>query len=80
MLVAGDVNVISKKVWLCIVIVPVGYSADRRATHFCVTQVGTRSTLLRTRMRCLWVFSVFMYFSMCCDRVPIGSRASRTWD
>ena len=44
-----------------------------------VTQVGTRSHLLRTRIRCLCGFSFFRYRSICLDRVPLGSRASSTY-
>lgn len=45
---------------------------------FTVTQVGTKSHLFIMKIRCLCVFSLAMYCSMYLDRVPIGSRASRT--
>lgn len=35
-------------------------------------------TLFNTNTKCLWGFSVLMYFSMSLDLVPMGSRASRT--
>lgn len=44
-----------------------------------VTQVGMRSHLFRTKIRCFHDFSFFMYVSMLLDRVPMGSRASSTW-
>lgn len=43
-----------------------------------VTHGGTKSHLLSTNIRCLWGFSFFMKVSMCFERVPIGSLASRT--
>lgn len=47
--------------------------------YLTVTQVGTRSHLFRTKIRCFQDFSFFRYVSMLLDRVPIGSRASSTW-
>lgn len=48
--------------------------------RFCtVTQVGMRSHLFRTKMRCFHCFSFFKYVSMLWERVPMGSRASSTW-
>lgn len=44
-----------------------------------VTQVGMRSHLFRTKIRCFQGFSFFMYVSMLLERVPMGSRASSTW-
>ena len=44
-----------------------------------VTQVGTRSHLLRTKIRCLCCFSFFRNDSMWLQRVPMGSRESKTW-
>ena len=44
-----------------------------------VTQVGTRSHLFRTKIRCFQDFSFFIYASMLLERVPMGSRASSTW-
>lgn len=44
-----------------------------------VTQVGMRSHLLSTNIRCFQGFSFFRYVSMLPERVPMGSRASRTW-
>src|SRR4051812_42439935 len=44
-----------------------------------VTQVGTRSHLLRTKINCLWRASFLMWYSTLEQRVPMGSRASRTW-
>ena len=43
-----------------------------------MTQVGTKSHLLRTKIRCLWAFSLARYCSTCLERVPMGSRASST--
>ena len=43
-----------------------------------VTQVGTRSHLLRTKIRCLCCFSFFRNDSMWLQRVPMGSRESKT--
>lgn len=44
-----------------------------------VTQVGMRSHLFRTKIRCFQGFSFFKYASMLLERVPMGSRASSTW-
>ena len=43
-----------------------------------VTQVGTRSTLFKTYTKCLCAFSLRRYSTTGLQRVPIGSRASRT--
>lgn len=48
-------------------------------TFLTVTQVGMRSHLFRTKMRCFQGFSFFKYVSMLLERVPMGSRASSTW-
>lgn len=44
-----------------------------------VTQVGMRSHLFNTKIRCFQGFSFFRYASMLLERVPMGSRASSTW-
>ena len=43
-----------------------------------VTQVGTKSHLFNNKIRCLCGFSSLRYFSIFCDRVPMGSLASST--
>lgn len=47
--------------------------------YLTVTQVGMRSHLLRTKIKCFQDFSFFRYVSMLFERVPMGSRASSTW-
>ena len=42
----------------------VGYCELKIATHFWVTQVGTKSTLFNTSTKCLWAFSFLRYSSM----------------
>lgn len=57
------------------------YKIGSSSTGKCltVTQVGMRSHLFRTKIRCFQGFSFFRYVSMLLERVPMGSRASSTW-
>ena len=56
-----------------------GVTYEQGKRELTATQVGTRSHLFRTKIKCLWGASFLRYCSTARQRVPIGSLASSTF-